>query len=227
MKIPENVKELISNYMAYLQESTESEKDAIKAMEPITVVRRIDDIMFHVIGVTTDPNTNGAIIDLKSNVPFVESHDGVTAERIQYKYCTVSGNEFDEHFMLFSDWQQGLFNLMVAEMNKEIFKFLHPYFISSEKDWSFEIDHKGSVMSIIFRGYGSYKCEKLVIRLWKINKADITLYRDGRDGYICNTVFDYDDTAVTMDPIQCGPLTNKDMIKLCEKVEEIMRRNMI
>ena len=224
MKIPENVKTLISNYMTYLQQSTESEKDAIKALEPITVINRTDDMSFHVIGVTTDPNTNGVIIDLKSNVPFADSQDGVVSS-IQYKYCTIGGNEFDEHFMLFSEWQHGLYNLTVAEMNTEIFKFLHPYFITSEKDWTFELSCRGAIMNIKFWGIEGYRYEKLVIRIGKINKADITLYGKGHDESV--TVFDYDDTAITMDPVQYGPLTNEDMIKLCEKVEEVMRRNMI
>ena len=224
MKIPENVKTLINNYMQYLQQSTESEKDAIKALEPITVINKNDDISFHVIGVTTDPNTNGVIIDLKSNVPYADSQDGVISS-IQYKYCTISGNEFDERFMLFSDWQHGLYNLTVAEMNTEIFKFLHPYFIASENDWTFELSHKGAVMSIKFWGHEGYKYEKLVIRIWKINKADITLHGEGQHGSV--TVFDYDDTAITMDHVQYGSLTQDDMIKLFDKVEEVMRRNMI
>lgn len=222
MKIPENVKTLISNYMQYLQ-TTESEKDAIKALEPITVINKNDDITFHVIGVTTDPNTNGVIINLKSNVPFAESDDGVAVSSIQYKYCTIGGNEFDERFMLYADWQHGLYNLTVAEMNTKIFKFLHPYFIASEKDWSFELSHKGAEMSIKFWGHEGYKYEKLVIRIWKINKADITLYGDG----YTTKIFDYDDTAITMNPVQYGPLTKADMIKLFDKVEEVMRRNMI
>ena len=224
MKIPENVKTLIINYMNYLQQSTESEKDAIKALEPITVINKNDDISFHVIGVTTDPNTNGVIIDLKSNVPYADSQDGVVSS-IQYKYCTIGGNEFDERFMLYADWQHGIYNLTVAEMNMELFKVLHPYFITSEKDWSFELSHKGAMMSIKFWGHEGYKYEKLVIRIWKINKADITLYGDGHNESV--TVFDYDDTAITMNPVQYGPLTKEVMIKLCEKVEEVMRRNMI
>ena len=68
----------------------------------------------------------------------------------------------------------------------------------------------------------------MVIRIGGINKADITLYGRGhKDSYESITVFDYDDTAVTMDPVQYGPLTQDDMIKLFEKVENIMRRNLI
>ena len=80
-------------------------------------------------------------------------------------------------------------------------------------------------MNIKFWGIEGYRYEKLVIRIGKINKADITLYGKGHEESV--TVFNYDDTAVTMDPVQYGPLTNEDMIKLCDKVEEIMRRNMI
>lgn len=223
MKIPENVKELISNYITYLQQSTESEKDVIKALEPITVVNRTDDMMFHVIGITTDPNTNGVIVDLKSNEPFAESDDGVTVSSIQYKYCTIGGNEFDERFMLLSDWKRGIFNLTVAEMNKEILKFLYPYFISSKNDCSFELSCRGTIMSIKFCGPKGYRYEKLVIRIGEINKANITLYGDGES----ITVFDYDGTDITSAPVQYGPLTKVDMIKLCDKVKKVMRRTMI
>ena len=224
MKIPENVKELIRNYIYYLQQSTESETDAIKALEPITVVNKIDDMTFHVIGVTTDPSTNGVIIDLKSNVPFADSQDGVVSS-IQYKYCTVSGNEFDEQFMLFSDWQHGIYNLTVAEMNTEVFKFLHPYFISAEKDWSFELSCRGAIMNIKFWGHEGYKYEKLAIRIGKIDKADITLYGNGHNDSF--KIFEYDGALITMDPVQYGPLTKEVMKQLCDKVEKIMRRNMI
>jgi hypothetical protein len=222
MKIPENVKTLISKYMTYLQQSTETETDAIKALEPITVVNRTDDMTFHVIGVTTDPSTNGVIIDLASNVPFADSQDGVVSS-IRYKYCTVIGNEFDEQFMLFSDWQHGIYNLTVEEIINEIFKFLHPYFITSEQEWSFELSHKGAVMSIKFGGLEGYRYEKMVIRIWTTDKADITLY--GRGSVSSVKIFEYDGALITMDPVQYGPLTKEVMKQLCDKVEKIMRRN--
>ena len=224
MRIPENAKELISDYMYYLQQSTETDLDAAKALETITVVSKDDDIMFHVIGITTDPNTNGVIFDLKSNEPFAENHDGIAGSSLQYKYCTISGNEFDERFMLLSEYQHRLLNHMIAEMNTEIFKFLHPYFITTKQDWSFELSCKGAIISIKFWGYGAYKYEKLVIRIEKINKVHIQLYGNGQNESI--TIFDYDDTAITMDPVPYGPLTEEIMIKLCDKVEEVMRRNL-
>lgn len=226
MKLSENVKNLIRNYMTYLQSSTESEKDASKALEPITVVSRNDDVMFHVIGITSDPNTNGVILDLKSTEPFVNKPDGTEGSSPQYKYCTISGNEFDERFLLLSDWQHGLLNLTVAEMNREIFNFLHPYFITAEQDWDFELSCRGAIMRLKFWGCGSsYKHENLVIYVDNINKAHIELYGDSStNGSI--RIFEYDDTAVTMNPVPYGTLTEEDMVELCDKVESIMRRNL-
>ena len=224
MRIPENAKELISDYMYYLKESTETETDAAKALETITVVSKDDDTMFHVVGVNTDLITNGVIFDLKSNTPFAENHDGIAGSSLQYKHCTISGDEFDERFILFSEYQHRLLNLMIAEMDTEIFKFFHPYFITAKQDWSFDLSCKGAIISIKFWGYGAYRYEKLVIRIGNINKASITLYGDGQNESV--TVFDYDDTAITIDPVPYGPFTEDDMVKLCNTVEEIMRRNL-
>ena len=143
---------------------------------------------------------------------------------MEYDYCDISESEFDEKFLTYEDWQHGLLNLTVAEMNKEIFKFLHPYFITANQDWTFELSCRGAIMSLKFYGYGAYKYDKLVIRVDKINKASITLYGDGHNESI--TVFDYDDAPVVMDPVPYGALTEEDMMKLCNKVEEIMRRNL-
>ena len=141
-----------------------------------------------------------------------------------YDYCEISESEFDEKFYTYEDWEHGLLNLTIAEMNKEIFKFLHPYFIASEQDWTFELSCKGSIMSVKFWGYGTYKYDKLVIRIDKINKVQIKLYGAGQNE--STVIFDYDNTAITMDPVQYGPLTEDVMIKLCDKVEEVMKKNL-
>ena len=110
-------------------------------------------------------------------------------------------------------------------MNKEIFKFLQPYFIASEQDWTFELSLKGAIMSIKFWGYGAYKYEKLVIRIMQLNKVQITLYGAGDNE--STIIFDYYNTAIiTKEPVQYGPLTEEDMTKLCNKVEEIMKKNL-
>ena len=144
---------------------------------------------------------------------------------MEYDYCEISESEFDEKFLTYEDWQHGLLNLIIAEMNKEIFKFLHPYFITSEHDWTFEISCNGSIMSIKFWGYGAYKYEKLVIRIMQLNKVQITLYGAGDNG--STVIFDYYNTAIiTKEPVQYGPLTEEDMEKLCNKVEEVMKKNL-
>lgn len=224
MKTSEKVWQLINKYFRYLSLSDESDEDAASAMELISVIRRSDDAVYRMTGITTDTQSGEKIFHFISLNPIMKQHDGIAGCSMEYDYCDISESEFDEKFLTYEDWQHGLLNLTIAEMNKEIFKFLHPYFIASEQDWTFEISCRGAIMSLKFYGYGSYKYDKLVIRVDKINKASITLYGDGHNESI--TVFDYDDTAVVMDPVPYGALTEEDMMKLCNKVEEIMRRNL-
>lgn len=224
MKTSEKVWQLINKYFRYLSSSTESENDGPSSLELISVIRRSDDAVYRMTGITTDTQSGEKIFHFISLNPIMKQHDGIAGCSMEYDYCDISESEFDEKFLTYEDWQHGLLNLTIAEMNKEIFKFLHPYFIASEQDWTFEISCRGAIMSLKFYGYGSYKYDKLVIRVDKINKASITLYGDGHNESI--TVFDYDDTAVVMDPVPYGALTEEDMMKLCNKVEEIMRRNL-
>lgn len=224
MKTSENVRSLISNYFRYLSSSTESEKDAASALESITVVRRSDDRKYKMIGITSDTQSGERIFMFKSHSPFMKEHEGIACCSLEYDYCEINEYELDEKFYIYDAWQHGLLNLIIAEMNKEIFKFLQPYFITANQDWTFELSCRGSIMSLKFYGYRAYKYDGLMIRVDNINKASIILYRDGHNEPI--TVFDYDDTAVTIDPASYGALTEEDMVKLCNKVEEVMRRNL-
>ena len=225
MKTSENVRSLINNYFRYLSSSTESEKDSTSALESITVVRRIDDKKYKMIGITTDTQSGERIFMFKSHSPLMKEHEGIGGCSLEYDYCEINEYEFDEKFLTYDAWQHGLLTLTIAEMNAEIFKFLHPYFITANQDWTFELSCRGAIMSLKFYGYGAYKYDKLVIRVDKINRASITLYGDGHNESI--TIFDYDDTAVTMDPVPSyGVFTEEDMVKLCDKVEEVMRRNL-
>lgn len=223
MKTSEKAWQLINKYFRYLSSSTESENDAPSALELISVVRRSDDAVYRMTGITSDTQSGENIFHFISLNPIMKKHDGIAGCSMEYDYCEISESEFDEKFLTYEDWQHGLLNLTIAEMNKEIFKFLHPYFIASEQDWTFELSLKGAKMSLKFWGWNNPKCDKLVICVEKINKAHITLYRAGYDGSI--KIFDYDNTHITMDPVQYGPLTEEVMIKLCDKVEEVMRRN--
>lgn len=221
MKTSEKAWQLINKYFRYLAASTDSEIDAATAMELISVVRRSDDAVYQMIGITSDIQSGEKIFQFKSLNPIIKNHNGIAGCSMEYDYCEINESEFDEKFLTYEDWQHGLLNLTIAEMNKEIFKFLHPYFIAYEQDWTFELSCQGSKMSLKFWGYDNPKCDKLVIYVEKINKARITLY--GHDESI--KIFDYDNTHITMDPVQFGPLTKEVMIKLCDKVEEVMRRN--
>lgn len=224
MKTSEKAWQLINKYFRYLSSSTESEEDAASSLELISVVRRSDDAVYRMTGLTTDTQSGEKIFHFISLNPIMKQHNGIAGCSMEYDYCDISESEFDEKFLTYEDWQHGLLNLTIAEMNKEIFKFLHPYFITANQDWTFEISCKGAIMSIKFWGYGAYKYEKLVIRIMQLNKVQITLYGDGHNESI--TVFDYDDTAVVMDPVPYGALTEEDMVKLCGKVTEVMRRNL-
>ena len=224
MKTSEKAWQLINKYFRYLSSSTESEEDAASSLELISVVRRSDDAVYRMTGITTDTQSGEKIFHFISLNPIIKQHNGIAGCSMEYDYCDISESEFDEKFLTYEDWQHGLLNLTVAEMNKEIFKFLHPYFITANQDWTFELSCRGAIMSLKFYGYGAYKYDKLVIRVDKINKASITLYGDGHNESI--TVFDYDDAPVVMDPVPYGALTEEDMMKLCNKVEEIMRRNL-
>lgn len=222
----ESVQTLINNYFEYLSSSTESERDAATAMESISVVRRGgDDVIYQMIGITSDTESEERILKFKSRNPIMKNHDGIAGCSMEYDYCDISESEFDEKFLTYEDWQLGLLNLTIAEMNKEIFKFLHPYFITANQDWRFEISCKGAIMSIKFWGYGAYKYEKLEIYVEKINKASITLYGNGDNESI--TILDYNNDIVTINPTSYGSLGEADMEKLCNKVAEVMRINPI
>ena len=225
MKTSEKAWELINKYFRYLSSSTESENDGPSSLELISVIRRSDDAVYRMTGITSDTQSGEKIFHFISLNPIVKNYDGIGGSSMGYDYCEISESEFDEKFLTYEDWQYGLLNLTIAEMNKEIFKFFHPYFISSEQDWTFEISCKGAIMSIKFWGYGAYKYEKLVIRIMQLNKVQITLYGAGDNE--STIIFDYYNTAIiTKEPVQYGPLTEEDMTKLCNKVEEVMKKNL-
>ena len=225
MKTSEKAWQLINKYFRYLSSSTESENDGPSSLELISVIRRSDDAVYRMTGITSDTQTGEKIFHFISLNPIMKNYDGITGSSMGYDYCEIGESEFDEKFLTYEDWQHGLLNLTIAEMNKEIFKFLHPYFISSEQDWTFEISCNGSIMSIKFWGYGAYKYEKLAIYVDQLNKAHITLYGAGDNG--STVIFDYYNTAIiTKEPVQYGPLTEEDMTKLCDKVEEVMKKNL-
>lgn len=223
MKTSEKAWQLINKYFRYLSLSDESDEDAASAMELISVVRRSDDAVYRMTGITSDTQSGEKIFHFISLDPIIKNHNGIAGCSMEYDYCDISESEFDEKFYTYEDWEHGLLNLTIAEMNKEIFKFLHPYFISSEQDWTFELSLKGSKMSLKFWGYDNPKCDKLVICVEKLNKACITLYGDGHNESI--TVFDYDNKVNVINPVPYGTLAEEDMVKLCGKVTAVMRRN--
>lgn len=223
MKTSEKVWQLINKYFRYLSVDDESEGDAASALELISVVRRSDDAVYQMIGIAVGIQSEEKILKFKSRNPIMKNHDGIAGCSMEYDYCDISESEFDEKFLTYEDWQHGLLNLTIAEMNKEIFKFLHPYLIASEQDWTFELSLKGSKMSLKFWGWNNPKCDKLVICVEKINKVHITLYRAGYDG--STTIFEYDNKVTVINPVPYGIFTEEDMEKLCNKVEEVMRRN--
>lgn len=223
MKTSEKAWELINKYFRYLSSSTESEEDTA-SLELISVVRRSDDAVYRMTGITSDTQSGEKIFHFISLNPIVKNYDGIGGSSMGYDYCEISESEFDEKFLTYEDWQYGLLNLTIAEMNKEIFKFLHPYFIASEQDWTFASSLKGARMSLKFWGWNNPKCDKLVICVEKLNKAHITLYRAGYDG--STTIFEYDNDTVTVNPVPYGPLTEEYMTILCDKVEEVMKKNL-
>lgn len=225
MKIPTNVKTLIDNFSRYIDQTANMDDiiDEAEAVKLITVVERSTNRFYWLTGFDLSISDEPIALRLRSINPVYESSDGFAGSSVEYAHRIVHDDCFDEEFMLYDAWQHGLLNLTIAEMNKEIFKFLHPYFITAKQDWYFELSRKGTRMSLKFWGYGAYKYQNLVISIDKINKASITLCGDGHNESI--KVFDYNDTAVTMDPVPYGALTEEDMTKLCDKVEEIMRRN--
>lgn len=225
MKTSESSRTLINNYFEYLSSSTESEKDAATASKSISVVRRSDDAIYQMIGITSDTQSGEIIFQFKSLNPIIKVHEGIAGCSLEYDYCEINESEFDEKFYTYEDWEHGLLNLTVAEMNKEIFKFIQPYFIISKQNWSFQLSCNGTLMGLQFWGYGAYKYEQLEIYVEKINKAHITLYGNGDNKSI--TIFDYDNGITTIDPVSYGTLTEEDMRKLCNKVAEVMRRNPI
>lgn len=225
MKTSENVQILINNYFEYLSSSTESEGDAATALESISVVRRNGDVIYQMIGITSDTHSEERILKFKSRNPIMKNHDGIAGSSVEYDYCEISESDFDEEFLTYKDWQQGLLNLIVTIMNRDIFKFLQLYFIISKQNWSFQLSCNGTRMSLQFWGYGAYKYEKLEIYVEKINKASITLYGNGNNESI--TILDYDNDIVTINPTSYGSLGEEDMVKLCNKVAEVMRINPI
>ena len=223
MKTSEKAWQLINKYFRYLSSYTESENYAASELELISVVRRSDDAVYQMIGITSDVQSEEKILKFKSLNPIIKNHNGIAGSSMEYDYCDISESEFDEKFITYEDWQHGLLNLTIAEMNKEIFKLLHPYFIASEQDWTFELSCKGSIMSIKFWGYGAYKYDKLVIYVDQLNKAHITLYGAGDNE--STIIFEYDNKVNVINPVPYGTLTEEDMTKLCNKVEEVMKRN--
>lgn len=224
MKTSEKAWQLINKYFRYLSSSTESEEDATSSLELISVVRRSDDAIYRMTGITSDTQSGEKIFHFISLNPIIKQHNGIAGCSMEYDYCDISESEFDEKFVTYEDWQHGLLNLTIAEMNKEIFEFLYPYFITANQDWRFELSCRGAIMSLKFYGYGAYKCDKLVIRVDKINKASITLYGAGDNG--STIIFEYDNKVTIINPVPYGPLTEEDMVKLCGKVTEVMRRNL-
>lgn len=225
MKTSEKVWQLINKYFRYLSSSNESERDAATALKSISVVRRSDDAIYEMIGIALGIQSEEKILKFKSLNPIMKEHDGIAGCSMEYDYCEIYESDFDEKFSTYEDWERGLLNLTIAEMNKEIFKFIHPYLIASKQDWTFELSCNGSKMSLKFWGYDISKYDKLVIYVDKINKAHITLYGDGHNKSI--TILDYDNDTVTINPTSYGTLGDEDMEKLCNKVEEVMRRNPI
>lgn len=221
----ENVQTLINNYFEYLSPSTESEGDAATALESISVVRRSDDAIYQMIGIAVGMQSEEKILKFKSLNPIMKNHDGIAGCSMEYDCCEINESEFDEKFYTYEAWERGLLKITVTEMNKEIFKFLQPYFIISKQNWSFQLSCNGTRMGLQFWGYGAYKYEQLVIYVEKINKAHITLYGNGDNKSI--TILDYDNGTVTINPASYGSLTEEDMRKLCNKVAEVMKRNPI
>ena len=225
MKTSENVQTLINNYFGYLSTSAESENYAASELELISVVRKDDDTVYQMIGITSDVQSEEKILKFKSLNPIMKEHDGIAGCSMEYDYCDISESDFDEKFLTYKDWQQGLLNLIVVIMNRDIFKFLQPYFIISEQNWSFQLSCNGTRMGLQFWGYGAYVYEQLEIYVEKINKAHITLYGNGDNKSI--TILDYDNDTVTINPVSYGSLGEEDMKKLCDKVVEVMRINPI
>lgn len=223
MKTSENVQTLINNYFEYLSPSTESEGDAATALESISVVRRSDDAIYQMIGIAVGMQSEEKILKFKSLNPIMKNHDGITGCSMEYDCCEINESEFDEKFYTYEAWERGLLKITVTEMNKEIFKFLQPYFIISKQNWSFQLSCNGTRMGLQFWGYGAYKYEQLEIYVEKINKAHITLYGNGDTESI--TILDYDNGTVTINPASYGTLGKADMKKLCDKVAEVMRIN--
>ncbi len=223
MKTSESVQTLINNYFEYLSPSTESEGDAATASKSISVVRRSDDAIYQMIGIAVGMQSEEKILKFKSLNSIMKNHDGIAGCSMEYDYCEINESEFDEQFYTYEAWERGLLKITVTEMNKEIFKFLQPYFIISKQNWSFQLSCNGARMGLQFWGYGAYKYEQLEIYVEKINKAHITLYGNGLNESI--TILDYDNDNVTINPTSYGSLGEEDMKKLCDKVAEVMRRN--
>lgn len=217
MNLSESVKTLIDDYAYYLKYNDEAEKNPNAALKSITVVERNTNEFYHVIGIEHFCQTNVVTINLESNKPHDKSAD---------RYTSVNGDKFDDRFQLLIEYEKGLLNITVAEMNSEIFKFMHPYFIAYKGDWDFELSAKGCRIHIkfceIYPDIDRY--DKLVINIHTINDVTIKLY--GRNGSTSVDVFKYISGDVTIDPAATyGPLGLDDMDALCDKVESIIRRN--
>lgn len=225
MKTSESIRTLINNYFEYLSLDDESEKDAASALKSISVVRKSDDAVYQMIGITFGMQSEEIIFKFKSLNPIMKNHDGIAGSSMEYDYCEINESDFDEEFSTYEDWEQGLLNLIIAIMNRDIFKFLQYYFIIAEHDWSFDLSCKGARMRLKFYSYDTSKCDKLVIYVEKINKACITLYGAGHDEPV--TILDYDNGVTTINPVPYGTLTEADMEKLCNKVAAVMWINPI
>lgn len=217
MKLSESVKTLIEDYAYYLKHNDDAEKNPDAAMKTITVVERNTNEFYHVIGIEHFCRSNVVTINLESNKPHDDPAD---------RYASINGDEFDDRFQLLVEYEKGLMNITVAEMNSEIFKFMHSYFIAYKGDWDFELSAKGCRINIKFcENYPDIdRYDKLVINIHTINDVSIKLY--GLNGFTNVDVFKYNSGSVTIDPAATyGPLGIDDMDALCDKVESIIRRN--
>lgn len=226
MNLSESVKKLIKNFITYVGDPSGVERSPEAALKWITVVSRDTDVMYHVTGIYYNHATGTRTICLMSNNPIVQD-EKVTINKtptagVSYAYDDVTTEEFDKKYMLYADWAEGLLNLTVAEINSEIFRFLQGHLIPFENDWSFELNQRGRIMSLICWPKGKYS--KLVIYVNSIDDVEIRLYGEGSDNPTVG-VFSYNNGKVDTNPVAYGPLDIGSMSKLCSLIEGIIRRN--
>ena len=77
MKTSEKAWELINKYFRYLSSSTESENDGPSSLELISVVRRSDDAVYRMTGITSDTQSGEKIFHFISLNPIVKNYDGI------------------------------------------------------------------------------------------------------------------------------------------------------